>query len=133
MANAVTKEALVDAKLEIKAMSAKEKDRTGIIVANQFGVLENYMRPNNKLRLLMTMNHMVGAILAMEHQITGHLSCTSTASSSGAIAIGEAYRLIKHGYQDRMVTGGVDFNLNKHFFEGMELFSANVNKFNESP
>ena len=81
----------------------------------------------------MTMNHMVGALIAMDHQITGHLSSTSTASSSGAIAIGEAYRLIKHGYQDMMITGGVDFNLNRHFFEGMELFGANVNKYNDTP
>jgi 3-oxoacyl-(acyl-carrier-protein) synthase len=91
------------------------------------------MRPNNKLRLLMTMNHMVGALLAMDHHITGHLSVTSTASSSGAIAIGEAFRLIKHGYQDKMITGGVDFNLNRHFFEGMELFGANVYKYNDNP
>lgn len=93
--------------------------------------MENYMKPDNKLRLLMTMNHMVGALLAMDLGITGHLSATSTASSSGAIAIGEAYRLIKHGYQDRMITGGVDFNLNRHFFEGMELFGANVNRYND--
>jgi 3-oxoacyl-(acyl-carrier-protein) synthase len=32
-----------------------------------------------------------------------------------------------------MITGGVDFNLNRHFFEGMELFGANCNKFNEEP
>ena len=81
----------------------------------------------------MTMNHMISAILAMEHQITGHLSCPSVASSSSAIAIGEAYRLIKHGYQDRMITGGVDFNLNRHFIEGTELFGANCNKFNDNP
>lgn len=55
------------------------------------------------------------------------------ASASGGIAIGEAYRLIKHGYQDMMITGGVDFNLGRHFFEGMELFGANCNSFNNDP
>ena len=94
----MTKEALNDANINIKGLTADERDRTGINIANQFGVLENYMKPNNKLRLLMTMNHMVSALLAMEHQITGHLSTPSVASSSSAIAIGEAYRLIKHGY-----------------------------------
>lgn len=133
MANAVTKEALNDAKLDVNSLSAQERDRVGIIIANQFGVLENYMKPHNKLRLLMTMNHMVSALLAMNHHITGHLSCTSMASASGGIAIGEAYRLIKHGYQDAMIAGGADFNLNRHFFEGMELFGANCNTYNEDP
>lgn len=68
------------------------------MIANQFGVLENHMKLGQKLRLLMTMNHMVSAILAMEHQITGQLQCISVASASGGIAIGEAYRVIKHGY-----------------------------------
>jgi 3-oxoacyl-[acyl-carrier-protein] synthase II len=55
------------------------------------------------------------------------------ASSSGGIAIGEAFRLIKHNYQDVIIAGGVDFNLNRHFFEGMELFGANCNKYNDDP
>jgi 3-oxoacyl-(acyl-carrier-protein) synthase len=41
--------------------------------------------------------------------------------------------MIKHGYADIVVSGGLDFNLNRHFFEGMELFGANVNKFNDNP
>jgi 3-oxoacyl-[acyl-carrier-protein] synthase II len=32
-----------------------------------------------------------------------------------------------------MITGGVDFNLNRHFFEGMELFGANCNTYNHDP
>lgn len=32
-----------------------------------------------------------------------------------------------------MIAGGVDFNLNRHFFEGMELFGANCTKFNHDP
>ena len=53
--------------------------------------------------------------------------------SSVGIAIGEAYRVIKHGYQDLMITGAVDYNLNRHFFEGMELFGANCGTYNEDP
>lgn len=34
-------------------------------MGNQFGALENYMKPKNKLRLLKTMNHMVPALIAM--------------------------------------------------------------------
>lgn len=76
------------------------------------------------------MNHMVPALIAMNYQITGHLSSPSTASASGSIAIGEAYRRIKHGYQDMIIAGGADFNLSRYFFEGMELFGANCNSYN---
>jgi len=93
--------------------------------------MENFMKPNDKLRLLKTMNHMVPSLLAIDNKITGPLSSTSTASASGAIAIGESYRMIKHGYADAMITGGVDYNLNRHFFEGMELFGANCNTYND--
>lgn len=51
------------------------------------------------------------------------------ASSSGSIAIGEAFRWIKYGHQDCVIAGGVDFNLNRHFFEGMELLGANCNTY----
>lgn len=64
------------------------------MLANQFGALENFMKPNDKLRLLKTMNHMVPSLLAIQHQITGPLGATSLASASGAIAIGESFRLI---------------------------------------
>ena len=32
-----------------------------------------------------------------------------------------------------MITGGADFNLNRNFFEGMELFGANCNTYNDHP
>lgn len=120
---------MIHAKIDLDKLN---RDRVGIILGNQFGAMENYMK-SDKLRLLKTMNHMVSALIAIQHQIHGHCSAASTASSSGAVAIGEAYRLIKHGYQDMMIAGGVDFNLNRHFYEGMELFGANCNKFNDKP
>ena len=76
---------------------------------------------------------MVPSLLSLKYQIKGPTSGISMASSSGAISIGDSYRLIKHGYSDIMIAGGVDFNLNRHFFEGMELFGANCNEFNEDP
>ena len=129
LANAITKEAIQHANLDFNTLN---RDRIGILLGNQFGAMSNYMHPD-KLRLLKTMNHMVSALLAINHQLYGYTSAASTGSSSGAVAIGEAYRLIKHGYQDIMIAGGVDLNLNRHFFEGMELFGANCSKFNDEP
>ena len=66
------------------------------------------------------MNHMVGSLIAMELDFRGPCTAASTASSAGAVAIGEAFRTIKHGYADFMLCGGADFNLNRPFFKGME-------------
>jgi hypothetical protein len=64
----VAQEAIKDASLDFKKTN---RDRVGIVLGNQFGALENYMKPNNKLRLLKTMNHMIPALLAMQYGITG--------------------------------------------------------------
>jgi len=37
---------LNDANLDIKQMIPDDRDRIGINIANQFGVLENFMKPN---------------------------------------------------------------------------------------
>ena len=122
-------EAVQDSKIDFQTLNRK---RVGVVLGNQFGVMENYLK-DEKLRLLKTMNHMVGALTAMKYQLNGPLTAPSTASSSGVVAIGESYRLIKHGYADHVISGGFDFNLNRHFFEGMELFKANCNTHNDDP
>jgi hypothetical protein len=39
----------------------------GMVIANQFGASENFIKPNDKLRLLKEMNMMVPSILAMHY------------------------------------------------------------------
>ena len=79
------------------------------------------------------MNHMVPGLLAIDNNFRGPTASASTASSSGAVAIGEAYHKIKHGKADFIIAGGADFNLNKPFFGGMEAFGAACRKYNDSP
>lgn len=64
----------------------------------------------DKLRLIKEMPHMVSALVAIEHGIKGHVSAPGCTSAGSALALGEAYRLIKHGYMDRVLVGGLDFN-----------------------
>ena len=40
------------------------------------------------------------------------------------LALGEAFRLIRSGYQDAVIVGGLDFNLNPNVVGGMESFGA---------
>lgn len=79
------------------------------------------------------MNHLICAQVAMEYGIKGHVSGTTMASAGGAIAIGEAYRLIKDGYCDRVLTGGLDYNVNANCVGGMNSFKALTRKHNDCP
>ncbi len=56
--------------------------------------------------VLMGMNNAAASAIALEHQLTGPNQTFSTACSSSAVAIGEATRLIRHGYVDVMLAGG---------------------------
>lgn len=58
--------------------------------------------------VLMSMNNAAASAIALEHQLTGPNQTFSTACSSSAVAIGEASRLIRHGYADVMLAGGTE-------------------------
>ena len=58
--------------------------------------------------VLMGMNNAAASAVALEFQITGPNQTFSTACSSSAVAIGEAARLIRHGYADVMLAGGAE-------------------------
>jgi len=51
-------------------------------------------------------------MLAMDYGFMGHVSAPSGASVGGMMAMGEAYRLIRDGYMDRILVGGLDYNCN---------------------
>lgn len=55
------------------------------------------------------------------------------ASAGGAIAIGEAFRLVKNGHADRVLCGGLDFNVNANCVGGMNAFKALTRGFNDAP
>jgi 3-oxoacyl-(acyl-carrier-protein) synthase len=53
---------------------------------------------------------MVPALVAIEYGIKGVISAPSAASGGSAAALAEAYRLVRDGYMDKVLVGGVDFN-----------------------
>ncbi|CAI2370059.1 unnamed protein product [Moneuplotes crassus] len=139
LTHAAFKEALESSGKKLE--TDQEKYRSGIIIGNQFGANENIAKIGNVDRglkkdttsLLKIMNHMVAGLLAIDYDFQGPTASASTASSSGAVAIGEAFRKIKHGYADFIIAGGADFNLNRPFFQGMENFGATCRAFNDTP
>lgn len=58
--------------------------------------------------VLLSMNNAAASHISLNFHLQGPNVTYSTACSSSAIAIGEAYRLIKHGYADVMFAGGTE-------------------------
>jgi 3-oxoacyl-[acyl-carrier-protein] synthase II len=58
--------------------------------------------------VLMAMPGAAASHIALEYQLAGPNLTYSTACSSSAVAIGEAYRQIRHGYADTMLAGGAE-------------------------
>ena len=77
----------------------------------------NRMKP---LTVLTAMNNAPAAHIAMAHQLGGPNLTFSCACASSTIAIGEAYREIKHGYADVMIAGGAEAPLTFGVFKAWE-------------
>ena len=59
--------------------------------------------------------------------------CTTSACSSGAHAIGESYRMIKHGYADIMLTGGTESTISPLAMGGFDAMRALSATHNHEP
>ena len=72
---------------------------------------EHFLRDGKRIKpftVVQAMNNASAGHLAMEFQCHGPSLTYSTACSSSAMAIGEAYRAIKHGYVDCVLAGGTE-------------------------
>ncbi len=54
----------------------------------------------------MMISNIAAGNIAIRYKAKGSCICTVTACATGTNAIGEAYRSIKHGYADAVITGG---------------------------
>ncbi|HJW26808.1 MAG TPA: beta-ketoacyl-[acyl-carrier-protein] synthase family protein [Rhodocyclaceae bacterium] len=97
--------------------AAIDLSRTGIALGTGMGgatsLDESYARLYregaarlNPFIVLMAMNGAAASNIALEYRLAGPNYTYTTACSSSAVAIGEAYRLIRHGYADTMLAGG---------------------------
>jgi len=107
-------QAIADAHLD---MAQADKSRFGVYLGTGMGGAaaseEGYIRlyRDNAERLkpftvLMAMNSAAASQIGLEHGLSGPNLTYSTACSSSSVAIGEAYRQIRHGYADVMLAGG---------------------------
>lgn len=71
-------------------------------------LLEKGARRVSPLFVPMMIGNMAAGLIAIRHGCRGPAMPAVTACASGSNAIGEALRLIRHGYADAVITGGAE-------------------------
>ena len=100
-------------------LPGEEKRRAGVYLGTGMGgartledsyaqLFKQNARRLHPLTVVMAMNNAAASYISMAHGLKGSCLTFSTACSSSAVAIGEAFRQIKHGYADIMLAGGTE-------------------------
>ena len=82
---------------------------TGSVDAvSEFGMLRNSRTTHalNSTSYIRMMGHTTAVNISVAYKAKGRIIPTSSACTSGSLAIGYAYEAIKHGYQKLMLAGG---------------------------
>jgi 3-oxoacyl-[acyl-carrier-protein] synthase II len=110
------REAMADAGLELDPDSP-EAERAGAVVGVGFGGMETFIEEVRVLHergpgrvsplgIPKIIANMPAGLVSIEHHLLGPVSCTVTACSASANAIGDAAEIIRRGAADLMVAGG---------------------------
>ncbi len=110
-------------------------ERVGVYIGTGIGGIDTFMKEHSKLLekgpqrvspffIPMMIANMASATIAMRFHCTGPALPAVTACSSGSNAIGEAMRLIRHGYMDAMVAGGAEATVNALAAAGFSTMQA---------
>ncbi len=137
---AATKEAIVDAKLDL---TVEEPNRIGVIVGSGVGglqtVLENQALINEKgLRKIspfMVPNMLVDSAsgrIAIEYNLHGINHAVVSACASGTSACGEAFEALRRGDADAIVAGGAEAAITPLIMAGFDVMGA-LSQHNENP
>lgn len=93
-------------------------------------LLEKGPRRVSSLFVPMMIGNMAAGLIAIRHDCRGSAMPAVTACASGTNAIGEAMRLIRHGYADAVITGGSEAAITPSAVAGfvnMQALSASEN------
>ena len=100
-----------------------DEERIGVYIGTGIGGIATFMDEHRKLIekgprrvspyfIPMMIANMASSMIAMRFHCKGPALPMVTACASGSNAIGEAMRLIRHGYADAMVAGGAEATVN---------------------
>ncbi|HEX3582456.1 MAG TPA: beta-ketoacyl-[acyl-carrier-protein] synthase family protein [Thermoanaerobaculia bacterium] len=126
-------------------VSDELRDRSGVSFGTGMGstssLEETHLQVFNRdparvrpLTVLKVMNNASAGHIAIKYGLGGPDLTYSCACSSSAVAIGEAYRQIRHGYADVMIAGGAEAPLSYTFFRSWDAMHvlAPINRENPS-
>ncbi len=125
-------EAIADSGLD---MDAIDKTRAGCIYGCGIGGFHTIESEHEKLMnegpnrispffVPMIIINMAPGLIAIKYGLKGMCSTAVTACATGTNAIGDAFRQIKHGYADIMVTGGAESAITKLSLSGFSSMKA---------
>ena len=100
-----------------------DPERIGVYIGTGIGGIATFMEEHKKLLergpkrvspyfIPMMIANMASGTIAIRFQCRGPALPAVTACASGSNAIGEAMRLIRHGYADAMIAGGAEATVN---------------------
>ena len=114
-----SKEAWEDSKLD---RETENMERIGLVLGSGIGGLKNIEKENRSLiekgpdrvapmYIPTTIVNMAAGNVAIELGIEGESFAAVTACASATHSIGEAFRMIRHGYQDVVLAGGTEASI----------------------
>jgi 3-oxoacyl-[acyl-carrier-protein] synthase II len=138
---AATKVAINDAKLDVTKL---DKTRFGVIIGSGIGGMDTFEKQSrafyekgprrvSPFMIPCLIPNMAAGIVAIEIGAKGPSYCTVSACASGTHAIGEAYRAIRLGDADIMITGGTEAAVNAMGYAGFCSMRAMSTSFNDRP
>ena len=112
-----------------------EPERLGVYIGTGIGGIATFMSEHQKLLdrgpkrvspyfIPMMIANMASGMIAMRFGCKGPAMPAVTACASGSNAIGEAMRLIRHGYADAMIAGGAEATVNALAAAGFSSMQA---------
>lgn len=98
-------------------MSRVNRKKFGVSLASNVESLSKTVKmtnaPTKKIQQeIVKMNYMIPSSLAYTYGLSGANQVVCFACAAGSMAIGDAFRLIRHGYMNHMIAGGADYSCN---------------------
>lgn len=103
-----------------------------VIAANNTFTTEGYARVSPHFITKVLLNLPAGHV-SIEFGLKGVNHTVSTACTTGAHSIGDAFNFVRHGVADMMICGGVEASINPLAFVSFCRIRALATKFNETP
>lgn len=127
--------AACQAVLESGVIGTLPSERIGVYFGSGIGGIQTFSNEHEKLRTLgprrvspyfipMMIPNMAAGLIAIRFGCKGPAMPAVTACASGSTAIGEALRVIRHGYADAMIAGGAEASITECGVAGFSNMQA---------